>query len=359
MNVYEYYVYIGAFSLAFLLANITTPISKWLAYKFGAIAYPNEKSMHDKPMPLGGGLSIYIGFVITILIFLPAAIEANVMQLVGLIIGATIITVVGLLDDIYSLSPKRRILFQVLSALIVILTGTSMDSISIPLIDVVIEFGIFSNVITIIWIVGITNAVNLIDGLDGLAAGVASIAFLSLFAISVLAGDPVVAGMAILLTATLSGACLGFLPHNFNPAKIFMGDTGSTFLGFCLAVVSIQTMLKTYTAITLIAAVIVLGLPIFDTFFAIFRRTINRRPISEGDKGHLHHRLMDRGLSEKKAVLTLYVISGSFGIAGVLIALQDIALALIIVGVILAFWLADMIHNQRKINQKKQNEENK
>lgn len=343
LSMEEYILYIGAFIMAFVIANVTTPLAKKIAFRIGAVAQPKEIGMHKVTMPLGGGMAIYLGFTLTILILVNYINLIHLNQLAGLLIGATLITIVGLLDDVYELTPKRRIVFQVFAALIVIATGTSITEISVPFIEAgQIEFGIFSNVITLIWIVGITNAVNLIDGLDGLAAGVSSIASLVLMTIAILFGDPVIAGFGILITAALAGSCLGFLPHNFNPAKIFMGDTGSTFLGFSLAVISIQTMLKTYTAATLIVGVLILGLPIFDTTFAIIRRLIKKQPVYVGDRGHLHHRLVDKGLSQKKAVLTLYMISGGFGIAAILVVLQDFGFAILIVGFILAVWLGDI-----------------
>lgn len=339
----EYAIYVGAFILAFLVASVATPVSKKIAFKIGAVAYPNDRSMHEKPMPLAGGMAIYFGFILTVLVFVPWIGHEQMTQFTGLVVGASLITIVGLLDDIYELSPKIRIVFQVLAALIVIFTGTAITSISLPFIPGGrIEFGIFSNIITLFWIVGITNAVNLIDGLDGLAAGVASIASSALLIIAILFGDPAVAGMAILMTATLTGACLGFLPHNFNPATIFMGDTGSTFLGFSLAVISMQTMLKTYTALTLIVAILVLGLPIFDTAFAIVRRALNKKPIHIGDRGHLHHRLVDRGLSHRSAVIALYVVSGTFGITGILVVMKDFTLALIIISFMMLIWIGDL-----------------
>lgn len=354
-NVKIYYIYLIAFILAFLISNLMTPISKNIAFKVGALDHPKARGVHKETMPLAGGLAIYTGFMLTTLLMVPLVGFGEGKQFIGLICGATLITAVGLLDDIYQLSPRIRIIIQVLSALIVIFTGTTIDSISMPLIDGgKIEFGYFSSVITLFWIVGITNAVNFIDGLDGLAAGVAAIASFVLMVIAIFFGDPAVVGFAILLTATLTGSCLGFLPFNFNPAKIFMGDTGSTFLGFTLAVISIQTMLKTYTALTLVVAILILGLPIFDTFFAIVRRTLNRRPISEGDRGHLHHRLVDSGLSHKRTVVTLYLISGSFGITAILIMLKDFYLAILIVSFILVVWLIDMgMVKYRKLHPKK------
>ena len=190
--------------------------------------------------------------------------------------------------------------------------------------------------ITLFWIVGVTNAVNLIDGLDGLAAGVSSIAAICLMILSMFSPNPI-GPVAAILMAALAGSCLGFLPYNFNPAKIFMGDTGSTFLGFVLAVSSIQGLIKGYTAVTILIAVLVLALPIFDTTFAILRRIISRRPIMEADRGHIHHRLVDKGYSQKQAVITLYGISGGFGIIGILLALKDTHMAL---GVFIAMGIA-------------------
>ncbi|MCT4688697.1 glycosyltransferase family 4 protein [Vallitalea sp.] len=338
-------IYIIAFAIAFVIACFTTPLSKKFAYKVGAIDMPKARGMNTKPMPLAGGISIVLGFLVTIGLIAPSIKHLELIHLIGLIIGGIVITIVGLLDDIYDLPAKLKLFFQILAALIVIITGTTIHAISWPWAPGgVLLLGSFSNVITIIWIIGVTNAVNLIDGLDGLATGVSSIAALCLMFISILNGEPT----AVLLTAALAGSCLGFLPHNFNPATIYMGDTGSTFLGFTLSVISIQGFIKSYTAITIIVAVLILGLPIFDTFFAILRRIANGKPVMQADRGHLHHRLVDRGYSHKRAVLTLYGISGGFGIAGILIAMNDIMFALIIIGLILVVWLLDFIARRIK-----------
>ncbi|GMQ57683.1 MraY family glycosyltransferase [Vallitalea sediminicola] len=341
------FIYIIAFAIAFVIACSTTPLSRKFAYRVGAIDMPKARGMNTKPMPLAGGISIVLGFLITVALIAPSIDDLELKHLLGLIIGGIVITVVGLLDDIYDLPAKLKLFFQILAALIVIITGTTIQAVSWPWAPGgVILLGSFSNVITIVWIIGVTNAVNLIDGLDGLATGVSSIAALCLMFISILNGEPT----AVLLTAALAGSCLGFLPHNFNPATIYMGDTGSTFLGFTLSVISIQGRIKSYTAITIIVAVLILGLPIFDTFFAILRRIANGKPVMQADRGHLHHRLVDRGYSHKRAVLTLYGISGGFGIAGILIAMNDVMFALIIIGLILVVWLFDFI--ARKIKTK-------
>lgn len=342
------FIYIIAFVIAFLIACFTTPLSRKIAYKIGAIDMPKARGMHSKPMPLAGGISIVLGFLITVAFIAPSIKNLETKHLIGLIVGGAVITIVGLLDDIYDLPAKLKLFFQILAALIVVFTGTTIQAISWPWAPYgVILLGSLSNVITIIWIIGVTNAVNLIDGLDGLATGVSSIAALCLMFISILHGE----STAVLLTAALAGACLGFLPHNFSPATIYMGDTGSTFLGFTLSVISIQGLIKSYTAITIIIAVLILGLPIFDTFFAILRRIANGKPVMQADRGHLHHRLVDRGYSHKRAVLTLYGISGGFGIAGILIAMNDIDLALLIIGLIIAVWVLDII--ARKIKDKR------
>ena len=343
----EYYSYMIAFLLAFVLSLATTPISMKIAYKVGALDQPKKRGMHTKVMPRAGGLAIFVGFFITVLFLMHQVPTGQQPTVWGLLGGAALITLLGFLDDIYSLRPRTRIVVQLLAALIAVATGTQISDITVPFFGE-INFGIFSNVITIFWIIGVTNAVNLLDGLDGLATGVASIASATLMIIAIIFGDPLLAGLPILLTAALAGSCLGFLPYNFNPAKIFMGDTGSTFLGYSLAVISVQTMLKTYTALTLVVAVIVLALPIADTMFAIIRRVVNHRPISEGDRGHLHHRLIDKGLSQKKAVLTLYFISALFGLAAILVVLKDVWAAAILLIVVFAVWIGDGVLRVRQ-----------
>lgn len=344
-------IYIIAFSLAFGITVLATPISKKIAIKVGAIDHPKALGVHDKPMPLAGGSAIVTGFIVTSLLIAPLVGGFISMEFFGLIIGSIIITIVGFLDDIYQLSPKLRIFFQILAALIVVFSGTSIEILSWPWANGgVIQVGSIGNVLTVLWIVGLTNAVNFLDGLDGLATGVASIASLSFMIISFIFGPPVI----VVLAAALAGSCLGFLPHNFNPAKIFMGDTGSTFLGFTLAVISIQGLTKSYTVVTVIVGAIVLGLPIFDTSFAIIRRLVNKQSIYKGDRGHLHHRLVDKGISHKRAVLTMYGVSGCFGIAGILFALKDFFLASLIIGIIMAVWLGDIMytsHRNKKIKQ--------
>lgn len=313
-------LYIMAFVLSFLIAFATTPIAKKIAYKVGAIAKPRKRDMHSKPIPRMGGIAIVAGFMITLLICIQFITVLDWKQLIGITTGALIIFLLGFFDDIYELSAKLKFLIQILAATIVALSGVSIPFISIPFIeDSTMFLDMLSMPITVIWIVGITNAVNFIDGLDGLAAGVSSIASLCLMVLSIYSGYPI----AILLTTILAGSCLGFLPYNFNPASIFMGDTGSTFLGFILAVTSILGLLKSYTIVTIVVALLVLGLPVFDTTFAIIRRLLAGKPITAPDRGHLHHRLVDKGYSQKQAVITLYAISGVFGLSAIALANHD------------------------------------
>lgn len=351
-------IYPIAFIMAFLISLFSTPLSKRIAFKVGAIDYPKDRGMHKKPMPRAGGTAIVFGFILTVIIIIPLLFpktaSIDIVEILGLVLGSIVIASVGFLDDIYELRPKIKLLFQFIAALIIVYTGTTISAFTWPFADNgVIFLGEFAKILTIVWVVGVTNAVNLIDGLDGLAAGVSSIAALCLMLLAILTANPV--PVTIILTAALAGACLGFLPHNFNPATIFMGDTGSNFLGFALAVISIQGLLKSYTAITVIISVIVLGLPIFDTFFAIIRRLLNGQPVMQADRGHLHHRLVDRGYSQKRAVLTLYGVSGGFGIAGILFAINDVLLAVFILVVIFGVWIIDNLILRLKNSKGKNN----
>ena len=324
-----------AFGLAFIIALTTTPLCKKIAFKVGAVDHPKDRGVHTKIMPRAGGISIVLGFMCSILTVAPFIEQFRFKEVAVLLIGGLIIALLGFVDDIKNLNAKFKFLIQILVALMVVVAETRIEVITWPFNDSgAIVLGYWpSFILTILWIVGVTNAVNLLDVLDGLAAGISSISALCLMFISILSTPPNM--VAIVLTAALAGSSLGFLPHNFNPAKIFMGDTGSTFLGFTLAVVSIQGLIKSYTAITLVIAILVLALPIFDTAFAIIRRLLNGKPIMQADRGHLHHRLMDRGYSQKRAVLTLYCISGGFGIIGILYAKQDVVSAVMLLGVII------------------------
>ena len=306
--------FIIPFFEAVIISLIMTPIVRKLAFKVGAIDIPkDDRRVHNKPMPLMGGVAIYIAIVVSALTLLPID-----KSLISIIIGGTIILISGIIDDLKGLSPKMKIVFQLSAGLVLILGDVKVDFITNPFSSqsTLLYLKWLSVPITLFWVVGITNTLNLIDGLDGLAAGVAMISSLSLMLVASKFGY----GNIIILSAIVAGSCLGFLPYNFNPAKIFMGDTGALFLGFMLAAISIEGVMKSVATIAIIVPILILGVPIFDTTFAIFRRLLNGQSIMSADKGHLHHRLLNRGYSQRKTVLTLYGISGVFGLFAVLVA---------------------------------------
>ncbi len=302
------------FIIAIIISLILTPLIRKFAFKIGAIDIPkDERRVHKEPMPLMGGLAIYFAVVITSLIFIPVD-----KTLISVLVGGSIILISGMIDDIKGMSPKLKLLFQIGAGLVLIAGDVKVEFFTNPFTinNDLIYLNWLSIPITLFWVVGITNTLNLIDGLDGLAAGVAMISALSLTFVAEKFGYTTV----ILISVIVAGSTLGFLPFNFNPAKIFMGDTGSLFLGFMLAAVSIEGVMKSVATIAFIVPIIILGVPIFDTTFAIFRRLLSGRSIMSADKGHLHHRLLARGFSQKKTVLILYAISAAFGIFAVLVA---------------------------------------
>ncbi len=323
------------FLIALAFSYFLTPYAKQLAYKIGAIDVPKDnRRVHKKPIPRLGGLAIYSSFVITVTI--AAIYSKNInfnSQLKGILAGVTIIVAIGIIDDMKQISAKYKLLGQILAAVIAVYSGVTIDFIKFPLANT--ESGLvflkyFKVPITIFWIVGITNTVNLIDGLDGLAAGVSSIASLSLAAVAYNVGQYNVAVLLVIL----AGSTAGFLPYNFNPAQIFMGDTGSLAIGFLLATISVEGVIKSAATIAVAIPVLALGIPIFDTTFAIVRRLLNGKSIMEADKGHLHHRLLDYGLSQKQTVLILYSISLVLGGTAVVISDVTKTSAYVIVSII-------------------------
>lgn len=236
----------------------------------------------------------------------------------GMLLGSIIIVILGIFDDIYDLPAKLKFLVQIIAAVVAVLSGNIITVLSNPNIfssSPIWELGWLSYPITVLWIVAITNAVNLIDGLDGLACGVSTISSMTMLVVALLVTE----SREAVVMGALAGACLGFLPYNLNPAKIFMGDTGSTFLGFVLATVSVQGMFKLPTIITFVAPFLMLGLPIFDTAFAFIRRIAHGQSPMHADRGHVHHRLIDMGFSQKQAVGILYVISAILGLSAVVL----------------------------------------
>ena len=270
-----------------------------------------------------GGLAIVLGFVASVVVQSPYVQDLRTKQFIGFLVGAAIIVIVGMLDDVYELGAKLKLCMQIIVAVIVVSTGTKIDFIMWPFWQT-LKF--LSTPITIIWIIGLINAVNLIDGLDGLAAGVTSIASICLMVLCTLSDNM----LAVSLTAALAGACLGFLPRNFSPAEIYMGDTGSTFLGYVLAVASCIGVFKSYAILSIVLAVLAMALPIMDTAFAMIRRAINHKPIMMADRGHLHHRLIDAGYTNKQAVAILYGLSIASAVVAILIAMKDYRATIIV-----------------------------
>jgi UDP-GlcNAc:undecaprenyl-phosphate GlcNAc-1-phosphate transferase len=314
----------AALLVAALVALITTPVVRSLAVRMGAVDIPKDgRRMHDHPIPRMGGLAIFFGFILSVLIF-----QTLTPSLRGMLLGSVIIVVLGILDDIYALPALPKFLIQIVAALVAVLEGNRIEFLSNPNIfskEPFWELGWLSIPISVLWIVAITNSVNLIDGLDGLACGVSTISSMTLLVIALIVSEPDVA----ILMAALAGACIGFLPYNLNPAKIFMGDTGSTFLGFILATVSIQGLFKFYAIISFAVPFLMLGLPIFDTCFAILRRVAKGQSPMSPDRGHIHHRLIDMGFSQKQAVAVLYIISAILGLSAVVLTTIGVVRAML------------------------------
>ncbi len=323
------HISIKVFAMAIAIAAAVTPAAIIIAPKIGAMDVPKDnRRMHDHAIPRFGGIAIYLGIIVTSLVFVPMS-----RQFQGILAGATLITLLGIVDDIKGLRPKVKLAGQIACAIVPFILDVRVRGIGELMFPLAL-----SCFITVVWIVGITNTINLIDGLDGLAAGVACIAGLSVAYTSYLMGRPEVS----VISLALAGSCVGFLIYNSHPAKIFMGDAGSMLLGFVLACVSLvsDTPTKGTTLFAVIIPLITLALPIFDTAFAIVRRAANHRPIMQADKGHLHHRIMAMGFGQRRTVLALYCISAIMGIAGILwtshkrmeaLVLTMIAMCLIVV----------------------------
>lgn len=296
--------------LACGLGLLLTPCLRRLAFKVGALDQPNARKIHRQAMPLLGGVAVYLSFwaVAALALYL----HGGGGQLQGLFWGSTLILLLGLYDDLKGLSYQAKFAGQFAAALILLLYNIKIEFITLPFREIT-SLGIFIVPLTLIWVVGITNAVNLIDGADGLAAGVSAIAALVMFALT--RGE---FQLIPLLTLILAGAALGFLPYNFSPARIFLGDAGSLFLGFMLSALAIIGVTKQAAFTTLIIPVLIFGLPITDTLYAMWRRFRSRRPIFQADNGHIHHRLLDLGLSTRQTVMVLYLCSIYFGVAAII-----------------------------------------
>lgn len=327
--------YVWAFIIALVVTYLCTPLVKVFAIRVGAIDKPDSRKVHQVSIPRLGGLAIFVGYMVSVLYSI-----SDLGSITGLLLGSLVIVAVGIWDDIKQIGPKTKLLGQIVAAGMLVLFGNQVEFINNPW-GHMIYLEYLGIPLTIFWIVGFTNIVNLIDGLDGLAAGISLIACGAIFVVILQMGQIDLA----CITLALAGAACGFLRYNFNPAKIFMGDTGSMLLGFTMAAISVMGTVKTAAAIALVVPVIVLGLPILDTLFAIIRRRINGRPVFKPDKGHLHHRLLDLGLSQKQAVLLMYAVTAILGCVAVIVARVNMWVGLMVVVVILALcvWSATRI----------------
>lgn len=296
-------LYLSAFIITLILSLSITPLIIKLAHHFNFIDQPGERKINTKAIATAGGAAIYLAFMIPLRFFLPVSGTVK-----GIIIGGTFILILGLLDDKFEISAPLKFGGQIIAALILIYYGVKVNFITNPF-GGFIYLGVYAIPFTVFWIVSIINTINLIDGLDGLAAGVSIIAVITLFAVALQENRLIAPMLAVLL----AGSCSGFLKYNFNPAQVFMGDTGSMFIGYIIAAVSITGALKSAAAVTIFVPMLALAVPILDTTFAIIRRVFNDRPIGEADHGHIHHRLLAIGMNQKEAVIAVYIISSFLG----------------------------------------------
>jgi UDP-GlcNAc:undecaprenyl-phosphate/decaprenyl-phosphate GlcNAc-1-phosphate transferase len=296
-----------SFFISFLSVLLITPFVIKFAVYIGATDQPNYRKVHQKIMPRLGGLAILIGVMAG---YFTAGLQNQSVK--GITVAGIIIIIVGIIDDLYTLSPKFKLLGQIIAAIIVVQTGLTIDFITIPFVGQ-FNLEILAYPVTIIWILAITNSINLIDGLDGLAAGVSAIVISTIALMAGLNGNILILTLSVIVL----GSTIGFLFYNFNPAKIFMGDTGALFLGYCISILSLLGLYKSVTLFSFVVPIIILGVPIFDTTFAIIRRIANKKPISAPDKGHLHHRLLNLGLSHRLTVIIIYLLSIIFSFAAV------------------------------------------
>lgn len=309
------------FLAALIVTILLTPMVRSFAPEIGAIDKPSERKVHSQNVPRGGGVAIYFGFLVAVLFGLlvsgVSGVIINPRPILGILLGGSIVMFTGLVDDIRRLRPLLKLFWQCVGALVAIYFGVEISFISNPF-NGYLPLGFIAIPLTLIWVVGMTNAVNLIDGLDGLAAGVTAISAGSLFFVALRTHQ---IGAALLMLA-LAAAALGFLRYNFNPASIFLGDCGSYFLGFVLATAAIVGVFKTTLVVALIIPILILGVPIFDTTFAILRRLKNKKNPFAPDNKHIHHVLLRAGLTQREAVMAIYIVCFLLSITAIIMALQ-------------------------------------
>lgn len=322
-------ILIMVFSI-FLFVAFMVPFVKKIAEHVGAMDIPNERKVHTKPMPRLGGLAIYFGFLLGYMLFGEHSLIMN-----AILIGSFIIVLTGVIDDIKPLTAATKFIGQLAAALIVVCYGNLLLK-DVSAFGIYINFNWLSYPITVFFVLGCINCMNLIDGLDGLAGGISAIYFLTIGIIAAIGGST---GLDFVLSFVMFGATLGFLVHNFYPASIFMGDSGSMFLGFIISVVALLGF-KNVTMTSLIIPLLVLAIPILDTLFAIIRRALKGQNIAKPDKFHIHHQLLNRNFSQRATVLIIYVVDLLFAFASIVYVLKDAMLGYIIYGILLVIVVA-------------------
>ena len=360
----SYIPYLCVAAAAFITTFLAVPLVKRLAIKLDAVDYPSKRRINTKPIPRLGGTAVFLGLVVACTVQIlgtwylgwPPVLVPHPRLHISypmLALSFTVIFATGAIDDVFQLTPKQKLAGQVLAALIACMGGLKIGVIVNPFAPGEIMLGWLAYPITVIYLVAFTNIINLIDGLDGLACGVSTISAISMLVIALLVSESDVA----LVIAALVGACLGFMPYNKNPAKMFMGDTGSTFLGYILATISIQGLFKYYAIVSFAVPFLILGLPMFDTLFAIIRRLAHGQNPMAPDRGHIHHRLIDMGLNQKQAVAALYVISSILGLSAVMLTSSGaIKAMLFLMALAVAAFLASRVIFRRDIDKAMQAE---
>lgn len=350
-------------AITFVSCLLLTPLVIKLCKRYNIVDIPKDsRRVHSKPMPRIGGVAIVTSMLIGFIIYYFSTKNIPSITLnekfFGYILGGMVIAIMGLIDDLFNLRARYKFIFQVVAALIAFSLGVRISGIKIPFIYTsTIELSWWVDFIfTMVWIIGVTNALNLIDGLDGLAAGITAISATSLLIIFVSTSASL---EAIIISAVLVGAVLGFLPYNFNPAKTFMGDVSSNFLGFTMACVSILGFAKGYTMLAIIAPVLVLGIPIFDTVFAMVRRFLKGQPMLKPDGAHIHHRLIKHGFSQRQAVLILYIITTILCMGAVLIVSADIWKLVLLILALICFVTFGFLSMLKTITRQENTEINK
>lgn len=343
INGYSIYVII---LLTFIISAILIPIVKRIAFHVNAIDYPNERKVHTKPMPRMGGLAIFLAFLSGYMLF-----AQEYKEMLGILMGGIVLILVGIFDDIKPIPAKYKLIGQIIAASIAVFYGNVILS-EISAFGLYIDFGWFSPYVTVIFIISIINAINLIDGLDGLSGGLTAIYFTTIITIAILMNK--YSGLDMMICLLMLGSILGYLPYNFHPAKIFMGDTGSMFIGYMIAIVALLGF-KNVTLTSFITPLLILAIPILDTILAIIRRIIAGKPIGEADKDHIHHQFLKMKLSTRKTVLIIYVINIAFSAVSVFYVTGNNEQAIIIYSILLVLLIIFVLKTNILFDHSKRN----